>query len=79
MEEGIALVRGQKQVQGGKPLEEIILLDTSETWQSDMEVKSSYDMVGYEYGNHHIYLLFGKAVPIAASSYWPVSTSSTIR
>ncbi|HOO09314.1 MAG TPA: hypothetical protein PKW06_05210 [Cyclobacteriaceae bacterium] len=59
-EEGIALVRGKNKYKEGNRLREIILLDTSlkETWQSDLEVKSSYDMVGYEYGNHHIYLLF---------------------
>ncbi|MEP2668982.1 MAG: hypothetical protein ABJH04_08300 [Cyclobacteriaceae bacterium] len=57
---GIALVREKNKYNSGNRLREVILLDTSldESWQTDLEVKSSYDLIGYEYGNSLLFLLF---------------------
>lgn len=57
---GIALVREKNKYNSGNRLREVILLDTSleESWQTDLEVKSSYNLIGYEYGNSLIFLLF---------------------
>lgn len=59
-ENGIALVRERNKYNSGNRLREVILLDTSlnESWQTDLEIKSSYDLIGYEYGNELIFLLF---------------------
>ncbi|GAB1444788.1 MAG: hypothetical protein KF860_12480 [Cyclobacteriaceae bacterium] len=57
---GIALIREKNKYKEGNRSREVTLLDSSlnESWQSDLEVKSSYDLVGYEYGGNYIYLLF---------------------
>ncbi|MFZ1807566.1 MAG: hypothetical protein WAU36_10110 [Cyclobacteriaceae bacterium] len=57
---GVALVREKNKYNSGNRLREVILLDTSleESWQTDLEVKSSYDLIGYEYGGDLIFLLF---------------------
>ncbi|MCB0492538.1 MAG: hypothetical protein KDC93_08990 [Cyclobacteriaceae bacterium] len=57
---GIALVRDKNKYNSGNRLREVILLNTSlgESWQTDLEVKSSYNLIGYEYGNDLIFLLF---------------------
>lgn len=59
-ENGIALIREKNKYNKGNRLREVILLDSSlkEVWMSDIEVRSSYNLIGYEYGNNHIYLLF---------------------
>lgn len=57
---GIALVREKNKYNAGNRLREVILLDASleESWLTDLEVKSSYDLIGYEYGKGLIFLLF---------------------
>lgn len=57
---GIALVREKNKYNSGNRLREVILLDTSlnESWLTDLEIKSSYNLIGYEYGNDLIFLLF---------------------
>jgi len=59
-ENGIALLREKNKFNEGKKLWEVVLLDTllNERWQGDVEVKSNYDMIGYEYGGSYVYFLF---------------------
>lgn len=58
-EKGIALMREKNKFNEGKRLWEIILLDSAlaEKWQTDIEVKSNYDMIGHEFADQHVYFL----------------------
>lgn len=57
---GIALIREKNKYNAGSRLREVTLLDTSlnESWQTELEIKSSYDLIGYEYGSGLIFLLY---------------------
>lgn len=59
-ENGIALIREKNKFNEGKRLWEVTLLDTAleEKWQKDLEIKSNYDMLGYEYVGQYVYFLF---------------------
>lgn len=59
-ERGISLMREKNKFSDGKRLWEVILLDSSlnEKWVSDIEMKSNYDMIGYEYAEPYVYYLF---------------------
>ncbi len=60
LENGIALIREKNKFNDGKRLWEFILLDTAleEKWQTDVEIKSNYDMMGFEYAGSFVYFLF---------------------
>ncbi len=57
---GISMVREKNKYNDGKRLWELILLDTAlgEKWQTDLELKSNYDMIGYEFAGEYLYYLF---------------------
>lgn len=59
-ENGIALIHEQNKFLSGKKLWEVIILDTDmkEKWQSDIEVKSTFSLIGYDYTENHVYFLF---------------------
>jgi hypothetical protein len=59
-ENGIALVRNTDKYQDGKQLWEVIALDTDlkETWSLQMDIESRLRLVGYEYNNDWIYILY---------------------
>jgi len=59
-ENGVALMREKNKFNEGKRLWELIVLDTAfeEIWQTDVEIKSNYDMIGYEYAGRFVYFLF---------------------
>lgn len=59
-ESGIALVRDKEKYRDGKLFWEIIRLDTAlqEVWTLEMDIRNRHQLVGYEYRNDLIYLLF---------------------
>jgi hypothetical protein len=59
-EEGIMLVRDKEKFKEGKQVWELIKLDTTlqEVWSIEMDIESRQRIVGYEYKNNLIYLLF---------------------
>jgi len=61
-EEGLVLVRDKDKFKEGKQLWEIIRLDTDlhEVWNVELDIESSMKLVGYEYKDNLIYLLYRK-------------------
>lgn len=59
-ENGIALIHEQNKFLSGKKLWEVIILDPElkEKWQSDIEVKSGFSLIGHDYAENHVYFLF---------------------
>jgi hypothetical protein len=59
-EEGIMLARDKEQFKDGKQQWELIKLDTTlqEVWTLELDIESRLRLVGYEYKNNLIYLLF---------------------
>ena len=59
-EDGLALIHEQNKFLSGKKLWEVIILDPEleEKWQSDIEVKSTFGLIGYDYTENHVYFLF---------------------
>ena len=57
---GIVLIQEKNKYKDGKRLWEVIQIDTTmtEKWQSDIEIKSNYNLVGYEYNRNNVYFLF---------------------
>ncbi len=61
-EKGIALVRDKEKYKEGKKLWEIIILDTTlnELNTQEFDLESRLNLIGYEYVNNELYLLFRK-------------------
>ncbi|MBN8577296.1 MAG: hypothetical protein J0L66_10145 [Cytophagales bacterium] len=59
-ENGLALVRDKDKFKDGKKLWEVIRLDTelTETWALDLSTENRLRLVGYDYRDNLIYLLF---------------------
>lgn len=59
-ESGLALVRDKEKYRDGKQLWEVIRLDSTlqEVWTMEMDIHNRHQLVGYEYRNNLIYLLF---------------------
>lgn len=59
-EDGIALVRDREKFRDGLRLFEVVTLDSMlrETWTTELELKNRLQLIGYEYANQTIYLLF---------------------
>ncbi|MFZ5971136.1 MAG: hypothetical protein ACOYXA_06050 [Bacteroidota bacterium] len=59
-EHGLALVRDKEKYRNGLRLHEVILLDTAlhETDSLELELPNRLNMVGYDYANASLYLLF---------------------
>jgi len=61
-ENGIALVRDKEKYKEGKKIWETIILDTAlhELYNQEFELESRLNLIGYEYVNNKLYLLFRK-------------------
>lgn len=59
-EDGLALIHEQNKFLSGKKLWEVIILDSKleEKWQSEIEVKSSFSLIGYDHSENQVYFLF---------------------
>ncbi len=59
-ENGMAIIHEQDRFLSGKKLWEVFILDSdlNEKWHSDIEVKSGFSLIGYDYTDHHVYFLF---------------------
>lgn len=59
-EEGLILVRDKEKFKEGKQVWELIRLDTTlqEVWSLELDIESRLRLVGYEYKNNLLYLLF---------------------
>ncbi len=59
-EDGLILVRDKEKFKEGKQLWELIRLDTTlqEIWSLELDIENRLRLVGYEYKNNLIYLLF---------------------
>jgi hypothetical protein len=62
-EKGIALVRDKEKFTDGKKLWEVIVLDTAlnELHSEEFDLESRLNLIGYEYVNNKLYLLFRKS------------------
>ncbi len=58
--EGIALIRDMEKYKDGKQLWQVIRVDTTlqEVWSMELDIENRLRLVGYEYKDNHIYLLF---------------------
>jgi len=58
--EGIALIRDMEKYKDGKQLWQLIRVDTTlqEVWSLELDIENRLRLVGYEYKDKHIYLLF---------------------
>jgi len=58
--EGIALIRDMEKYKDGKQLWQVIRVDTTlqEVWSLELDIENRLRLVGYEYKDNHIYLLF---------------------
>jgi len=58
--EGIALIRDMEKYKDGKQLWQLIRVDTTlqEVWSMELDIENRLRLVGYEYKDNHIYLLF---------------------
>ena len=61
-EKGIALVRDKEKYKDGKKIWEVIVLDTAlnELNTQEFDLESRLNLIGYEYVNNELYLLFRK-------------------
>lgn len=59
-DEGLILIRDKEKFKEGKQLWEIIRLDTTlqEVWSLELDIENRLRLVGYEYKNNLLYLLF---------------------
>lgn len=59
-EKGLALFRDKEKYNDGKRLHEAIVLDTllNEQWKHEFEIPNHFKLIGYEFANDLIYLLF---------------------
>lgn len=57
---GLAIVRDREKFREGLRLHEIITLDTAlqETWQTELELDNRLRLIGYDFANRSLYLLF---------------------
>jgi len=60
--QGLALVRDKDDYRAGKKTVELIALDTAlqKKWETELEVASAMNLVGYDFVDRHFYLLFRK-------------------
>ncbi len=58
--QGLALVRDKDEYRSGQKLFELVLLDTAlnKTWETEMELNPRLLLVGYDYVDTHLFLLF---------------------
>ncbi len=68
-DEGIALVRDNEKYKDGKQLWQVIRLDTTlqEIWSIELDIENRLRLVGYEYKDNLIYLLYRTGEHEAAS------------
>ncbi len=59
-QEGLALIRDKDKFKEGKKLWELIRVDTTlqEVWLQEIEIEARFRLVGYDYRDNHIFLLF---------------------
>jgi hypothetical protein len=59
-QKGLALIRDKDDYRNGQKLFELILLDTTlaKTWETELEVNNRLMLVGYDFVDNHIFLLF---------------------
>ena len=59
-ENGIALIHEENKYKLSKKLWEVILLDTTfkEKWKSEIEIKSTFNLIGYDFTKENVYFLF---------------------
>jgi hypothetical protein len=61
-EKGLAMMRQEEKYENGKHFFELILLDSAlqQTWATEIPVNDQLNLVGYEYTQDHLFLLFRK-------------------
>jgi hypothetical protein len=59
-EKGLALIHNPDKYDGGKKIQEVILIDPNmqETWQTELKLEPVYKFIGYEYLPGMLYLLY---------------------
>ncbi len=59
-EQGLALIHDPDKFEGGKKVQEIVLIDTNmqETWKTDLKLEAAFKFIGYEYMPGVLYLLY---------------------
>ncbi len=59
-ENGLALIRDTEKFEGSKKKWEVIFLDSTlkETWNAKLEIEQQMNLLGYDYRNGNIYLIF---------------------
>lgn len=59
-EKGLALIHNPDKYEGGKKIQEIVLIDSTlhETWKTDLRLEPVFKFIGYEYMPGVLYLLY---------------------